>query len=89
MRKKVRAVVEGSYHMQLSVIPYFTGIGDGSYMTCTAPAQERALLTNLMSLPASIYDIPFESRRPAQRTRFLPRAALPGDPPVVRARLPA
>ena len=27
----------------------------------TAPAQERALLTNLMSLPASIYDIPFES----------------------------
>ena len=59
--EKVRAVVEGSYHMQLSVIPYFTGIGDGSYMTCTAPAQERALLTNLMSLPASIYDIPFES----------------------------
>ena len=59
--EKVRDIVEGTYHTQLSVIPYFTGIGDGSYMTCTAPAQERALLTDLMTLPASIYDIPFEA----------------------------
>ena len=59
--EKVRDIVEGTYHTPLSVIPYFTGIGDGSYMTCTAPAQERALLTDLMTLPASIYDIPFEA----------------------------
>ena len=59
--EKVRDIVEGTYHTPLSVIPYFTGIGDGSYMTCTAPSQERALLTDLMTLPASIYDIPFEA----------------------------
>ena len=58
---KIRDIVEETYHTPLSVIPYFTGIGDGSYMTCTAPAQERALLTDLMTLPASIYDIPFEA----------------------------
>lgn len=45
--------------MHLSVVPYFTGIGDASYLSCTDPAAQRALADNL-TLPPSLYDIPFE-----------------------------
>lgn len=58
--EKIRSVVENEYHMALSVVPYFTGIGDGSYLGCTAPGAQRALLADL-TLPASIYDVPFEA----------------------------
>ena len=58
--EKIREVVEDRYGMQLSVIPYFTGIGDASYLSCTDPSAQRNLLGSL-TLPASIYDIPFEA----------------------------
>ena len=57
--EQVREVVEDDYQMHLSVIPYFTGIGDASYLSCTDPAAQRALADNL-TLPPSLYDIPFE-----------------------------
>lgn len=58
--EKIRSVVEDTYGMQLSVVPYFTGIGDASYLSCTDPSAQRNLLGSL-TLPASIYDIPFEA----------------------------
>lgn len=58
--EKIREVVEDRYGMQLSVIPYFTGIGDTSYLSCTDPSAQRNLLGSL-TLPVSIYDIPFEA----------------------------
>ena len=57
---KVREVIEDDCHMDLTVVPYFTGIGDASYLSCTDPSAQRKLLGNL-TLPISIYDIPFES----------------------------
>ena len=52
--------MEEDYQLRLSVVPYFTGIGDASYLSCTDPATQRKLLSNL-TLPAAIYDIPFEA----------------------------
>ena len=57
--EQVREVVEDDYQMHLSVVPYFTGIGDASYLSCTDPAAQRTLADNL-TLPPSLYDIPFE-----------------------------
>lgn len=48
------------YGLKLSVIPYFMGIGDASYLSCTDPAGQRKILNNL-TLPTSIYNIPFDS----------------------------
>lgn len=45
--------------LKMCFLPYFTAMGDISYMTCTDPAQERKLMSDL-TLPPSIYDIPFE-----------------------------
>ena len=60
LTEQVREVVEEDYQLRLSVVPYFTGIGDASYLSCTDPAAQRKLLSNL-TLPAAIYDIPFEA----------------------------
>lgn len=42
-----------------SVEPYFAGMGDISYMMCADAQAQRRLMSNL-TLPESIYDIPFE-----------------------------
>ena len=42
-----------------SVEPYFAGMGDISYMMCANAQAQRRLMGNL-TLPESIYDIPFE-----------------------------
>ncbi len=42
-----------------SIAPYFAGMGDISYMMCSDARGQRRLMNNL-TLPSSIYDIPFE-----------------------------
>lgn len=42
-----------------SIAPYFAGMGDISYMMCSDAKSQRRLMNNL-TLPTSIYDIPFE-----------------------------
>ena len=46
--------------MKLRVMPFFTGIGDCSYMVCADPAAERELMGH-MTLAGAAYDIPFEA----------------------------
>ena len=55
----VRREAEENLGMKLKVMPYFTGIGDASYMSCTDPDGQRQVTKNL-TLPANCYDIPFE-----------------------------
>ena len=55
----VRTTVE-SLGMKLRVMPFFTGIGDCSYMVCADPVAERALMQNV-TLAGDVYDIPFEA----------------------------
>ncbi|MBQ6900361.1 MAG: M20/M25/M40 family metallo-hydrolase [Firmicutes bacterium] len=55
----VRREAEENLGMKLKVMPYFTGIGDASYMSCTDPDGQRQVMKNL-TLPANCYDIPFE-----------------------------
>lgn len=55
----IKSVVEGDYKTKFQLAPYITGMGDISYMTCANPEAERSLMGNL-TLPASLYDIPFE-----------------------------
>lgn len=56
----ISKVTNDTYNLPLNLTPYFTGMGDISYMTCVKPQTERELMSNL-SLPSSIYDIPFEA----------------------------
>lgn len=56
----ISKVVEEDYKLPLYFTPYFTGMGDISYMTCTDPNGERSLMSDL-TLPSSLYDIPFET----------------------------
>lgn len=55
----VRKTVERK-GMKLRVMPFFTGIGDCSYMVCADPAAERELMGH-MTLAGAAYDIPFEA----------------------------
>lgn len=55
----VQRTVE-SFGMKFRVMPFFTGIGDCSYMVCTDPKEERALMDH-MTLAGAVYDIPFEA----------------------------
>ena len=55
----VRGTVE-RLGMKLRVMPFFTGIGDCSYMVCSDPITERALMQNV-TLAGDAYDIPFEA----------------------------
>ncbi len=55
----VRQVIEENCDMKLKIMPYFTGIGDASYMSFIDPSVERKVMKNL-TLPKSCYDIPFE-----------------------------
>lgn len=57
--ENVRGVVE-QLGMKLRVMPFFTGIGDCSYMICADPTAERELMRN-MTLAGEVYDIPFEA----------------------------
>ena len=54
----VRRVVEDCHGLKLKVVPYFTGIGDASYMSCTDPEAQQQVMKNL-TLPQGCYDIPF------------------------------
>ena len=55
----VREVVTGRYGYELDMMPYLPGMADISYMSCTNPAAEKALMEQL-SVPRSLYDIPFD-----------------------------
>ena len=55
----VRTTVE-RLGMKLRVMPFFTGIGDCSYMVCADPTAERELMRNV-TLAGDAYDIPFEA----------------------------
>ena len=60
--KPVEAAIDfvlREHQLKLFYMPYFTGMGDISYMTCTNPSEERKLMES-MCLPKEIYDIPFE-----------------------------
>lgn len=56
----ISKITYDKYNLPLNLTPYFTGMGDISYMTCVKPQIERELMSNL-SLPSSLYDIPFEA----------------------------
>ena len=55
----MREVVTGRYGYELDMMPYLPGMADISYMSCTNPAAEKALMEQL-SVPRSLYDIPFD-----------------------------
>lgn len=59
-KNSISKITYDKYKLPLNLTPYFTGMGDISYMTCVDPKTERELMSNL-SLPSSLYDIPFEA----------------------------
>ncbi|MFV0517958.1 MAG: M20/M25/M40 family metallo-hydrolase [Aminipila sp.] len=59
-KESIAKIVEQKYNLPLNFTPYFTGMGDISYMTCPNPELERELMSNI-TLPSSLYDIPFET----------------------------
>lgn len=57
--EKIYAAAAASVGLSGSVEPYFAGMGDISYMMCSDAKAQNRLMQNL-TLPKSVYDIPFE-----------------------------
>ncbi|MBQ8562938.1 MAG: M20/M25/M40 family metallo-hydrolase [Firmicutes bacterium] len=58
--KVLEQTLAEKYQLKMKAMPYFTGVGDCSYMSCRNVQAERQVMSN-MTLPAAVYDIPFES----------------------------
>ena len=54
-----RKSVKEETNLDMDFVPYFTGIGDGSYFLCRNAAKERKI-TDKIILPKEIYDLPLE-----------------------------
>lgn len=57
--KNLNEYMSSKANIGVKNIPYFSGMDDMSYMSCTNATEEREFLNNMV-LPTSIYDVPVE-----------------------------